>query len=137
MIHPDGANGKQDVQRRRRRLDDPLNSDEEEEEEGADAPELWTTSRKPSTVVVEALEAQAEEEAAQLLRKRRPRQQSKREVEWIAKLVEKYGDNTGAMARDRRLNPMQQTEADIARRVRQWRGGRQDAPIVTEAETQA
>jgi len=28
------------------------------------------------------------------------------------------------MARDRRLNPMQQTEADIRRRIRIWKEGR-------------
>ena len=31
------------------------------------------------------------------------------------------GENYGRMARDRRLNPMQQTEADIKRRAEKWR----------------
>ena len=90
-------------------------------------------SRPSPTGVVAELEAQAEEEAAQLSRKKRPRQQSKREEEWIEGLVGKYGDNVGAMAKDRRLNPMQQTEADIARRVGRWRGRRENAWAVEAA----
>ena len=56
--------------------------------------------------------------------KKRPRKQSRREEEWVGKLVEKYGDDVGKMARDRRLNPMQQSEGDIGRRIRMWREGR-------------
>jgi nucleolar protein 16 len=51
---------------------------------------------------------------------KRPRQQSEREEEWISRLVEKHGDNYGAMFRDRKLNPMQQSEGDIKKRVRKW-----------------
>lgn len=72
------------------------------------------------TDVVRELERQAalEEEA---VKKKKPRTQSKREVEWLERLVGRYGEDTRAMARDRKLNPMQQTEADIARRLRKWR----------------
>ncbi|KAL8749778.1 MAG: hypothetical protein Q9199_007486 [Rusavskia elegans] len=56
--------------------------------------------------------------------KKRPRKQSQREEEWVERLVGKYGDDVGAMARDRKLNPMQQSQGDIAKRVRMWRQGR-------------
>ncbi|KAF5025975.1 hypothetical protein F66182_1943 [Fusarium sp. NRRL 66182] len=46
------------------------------------------------------------------------RHQSSREREWLEKLVAKYGDDTAAMAKDKKLNPMQQTAADIAKRIR-------------------
>ncbi|KAI4217765.1 MAG: hypothetical protein LQ349_009038, partial [Xanthoria aureola] len=57
-------------------------------------------------------------------RKKGGRKQSQREEEWVERLVGKYGDDVGRMARDRKLNPMQQSPADIARRVRMWREGR-------------
>ncbi|KAL8768010.1 MAG: hypothetical protein Q9209_005681 [Squamulea sp. 1 TL-2023] len=56
--------------------------------------------------------------------KKRPRKQSQREEEWLERLVEKYGDDVGAMVRDRKLNPMQQSQGDIGRRIRMWREGR-------------
>lgn len=49
------------------------------------------------------------------------RKQSDREKEWIERLVGKYGDDYAKMSRDRRLNPMQQTPADIKRRVGKWK----------------
>lgn len=121
-----------DVRLKRKRLDDPLNSDEES---GVEETRPITASgqargKQSTTGAVAALEAQAEEEAAQMARTKRPRQQSKREEEWIAALVGKYGDNVGAMVRDRRLNPMQQSEADIGRRVRKWRDSRDRGPVV-------
>jgi nucleolar protein 16 len=131
----DGTRGQERRKWRRKRLDDPLNSDsdskelgeEEDDDDGRDsstkdAAAAARNPRQASTAVVAALEAQAEEEAAQLTRTKRPRKQSKREEEWIARLVQRHGEDVRAMARDRRLNPMQQTEADIGRRVRKWRG---------------
>ncbi|KAL8993452.1 MAG: hypothetical protein Q9169_006339 [Polycauliona sp. 2 TL-2023] len=56
--------------------------------------------------------------------KKRPRKQSQREEEWVERLVERYGDDVGAMARDRKLNPMQQSRGDLAKRIRTWREGR-------------
>ncbi|KAL8631070.1 hypothetical protein Q9189_003181 [Teloschistes chrysophthalmus] len=56
--------------------------------------------------------------------KKRPRKQSRREEEWVEALVEKYGDDVGGMARDRKLNPMQQSEGDIGRRFKAWKKGR-------------
>ncbi|KAI2623200.1 ribosome biogenesis protein Nop16 [Hypoxylon sp. NC1633] len=49
--------------------------------------------------------------------------QSRRETEWLQRLVDKHGDDTEAMVRDRKLNPMQQTEADIAKRMKKWKKG--------------
>ncbi|KAL8919305.1 MAG: hypothetical protein Q9208_006870 [Pyrenodesmia sp. 3 TL-2023] len=56
--------------------------------------------------------------------KKRPRKQSQREEEWVERLVGAYGDDVGRMARDRKLNPLQQSEGDIGRRVRLWKEGR-------------
>ena len=134
VIRPEAELGNENSRRKRRRLDDPLNSDSDSEtEEPMTTDTAQARSRQPATGVVAALEAQADEEAANLARKKRPRQQSKREEEWIAALVGRHGDSIGAMARDRRLNPMQQTEADIARRVRQWRGRKEDVSAVGAA----
>jgi nucleolar protein 16 len=78
------------------------------------------TKPSSSSDFVRQLELRAlqEEEA---MKKRRPRQQSKREEEWIEKLIARHGDNIMAMVRDKKLNPMQQTEGDIRKRVRVWK----------------
>lgn len=68
---------------------------------------------------IQGLELRAAREAKSV-KKRRPRQQSQREQEWVLRLVEKHGDNYLAMFRDRKLNPMQQTEGDLRRRIRIW-----------------
>lgn len=60
------------------------------------------------------------EEQASLEIQQRPRRQSQREEEWIENLVEKYGDNYSRMTRDRKLNPYQQREGDLRRRVERW-----------------
>jgi nucleolar protein 16 len=93
-------------------LNDPLNDlmDEEEDE----------PTQKHTTAVVAQLEAQAAHEA-ELESKKRPRQQSQREEEWIGRLVEKHQDDIQAMVRDKKLNPMQQTAGDIARRIKKWK----------------
>lgn len=67
------------------------------------------------TNVVRELEKQASIEV-----KKKPRQQSKREEEWIANLVAMYGEDYARMVRDRKLNPMQQSEGDLRRRIRRW-----------------
>lgn len=98
----------------------PLNGDEsgeEEEEEGEEEGEAGRRRRRAG--IVPQLE-----EASRLEKRPRPRKQSQREVEWIATLVEKWGGDVAAMARDRKLNPMQQTEGDLRRRVRAWRTSR-------------
>jgi nucleolar protein 16 len=82
--------------------------------------ETKDSTSKPSNDVIAQLEAQAAKEE-ELLAKKRPRQQSQREEEWISKLIEKHGDDIKSMVRDRKLNPMQQTEGDIARRLKKWK----------------
>ncbi|KAF4582162.1 hypothetical protein GQ602_006786 [Ophiocordyceps camponoti-floridani] len=49
---------------------------------------------------------------------KKARHQSHAEILWLQRLVARYGDDTGAMARDRKMNPMQQTAADLGRRIR-------------------
>ena len=75
---------------------------------------------RPTNGIVAELEAEAQAEEENLAKKKQPRQQSQREEEWITALVEKYGNDTDKMAKDRRLNPMQQSEGDIKRRLRRW-----------------
>ena len=75
---------------------------------------------RASTNIIAELEREADEEGERLAKKR-PRQQSQREEEWIESLVEKHGDNIRGMVRDRKLNPMQQTEGDIGRRIKKWK----------------
>ncbi|KAI9835061.1 MAG: hypothetical protein M1819_002613 [Sarea resinae] len=64
--------------------------------------------------------AELERQARKGVRKA-PRKQSAREEEWVERLVEKYGDDFGKMVRDRKLNPMQQAEGDLKRRVARWK----------------
>ncbi|KAK6071684.1 nucleolar protein 16 [Seiridium cupressi] len=101
-------------------LNDPLNefdTDSEAEEEFPDDGETWGGIEDTRTDVVKQLE-----EEANRPREKKPRTQSQRERQWLESLVAKYGDNTRAMARDRKLNPMQQTEADISKRLRKLMG---------------
>ncbi|KAI9868067.1 MAG: Nucleolar protein 16 [Trichoglossum hirsutum] len=70
----------------------------------------------PSTDVVRQLEEQAKRGVAKALRT-----QSAREQEWIERLVSKYGDDYRKMFWDRKLNPMQQSEGDIRKRVLRWK----------------
>ena len=84
----------------------------EEQDEDAEEPR---EKREPGGIVREL------EEKAKVVAPKRPRKQSQREKEWIERLVAKHGKDFATMARDRRLNPMQQTEADLARRIKKWR----------------
>ncbi|KAH6625317.1 nucleolar protein 16 [Boeremia exigua] len=61
------------------------------------------------------------EEAARNGARKEPRKQSEREAEWLERLANKYGEDYGKMARDRKLNPMQQTEPDIKKRMKKWK----------------
>lgn len=114
------GDGTMDIAGRKRRKANPL---EDPMEELPDSNISVMNGAQPSFGVVTQLEREAamQEEA---LKKRKPRQQSNREIEWLQRLAEKYGDDTRAMVRDRKLNPMQQTEGDIARRLRKWRDGK-------------
>ncbi|KEF57814.1 uncharacterized protein A1O9_05734 [Exophiala aquamarina CBS 119918] len=96
-------------------LNDPLNDLMEVESEGPPA----VRTEKQNEIIAQ-LEAQAAYEE-EMLSKKRPRHQSTREEEWISSLVEKHGDNIRAMVRDKKLNPMQQTEGDIGRRLKKWK----------------
>lgn len=70
---------------------------------------------EPENPVIKQLE-----EAAMNGARKAPRGQSQREQEWVERLVNKYGDDYAKMARDLKLNPMQQTAADIRKRVVKW-----------------
>lgn len=82
---------------------------------------------EPQTAVVRQLEALARSEVKKI------RTQSDREKEWIESLIAKHGRDFKKMARDRKLNPFQQTEGDIRRRVMKWE--MKEAAAVAAAET--
>ncbi|KAF2644109.1 hypothetical protein P280DRAFT_376094, partial [Massarina eburnea CBS 473.64] len=97
-------------------LNDPLNDVEEDDDEADE----WNgfamvPEQRSDNPVIRQLE-----EAAMNGLKKAPRTQSQREAEWLERLVAKYGEDYGAMNRDRKLNPMQQTAADIKKRVKKW-----------------
>ena len=102
-------------------LNDPLNIsdddddvDEDDDDEVAD--ENGVGGARGGGMIVAELE-----ESAKYEKKKRPRQQSTREREWCERLVRRWGDDWGGMSRDRRLNPMQQSEGDLRRRVELWK----------------
>ncbi|KAI9368176.1 ribosome biogenesis protein Nop16 [Aspergillus egyptiacus] len=93
-------------------LNDPLNDLSDDEDSSK------PKSKNPMNDIVRQLEQQAKEAGSV---PKKPRHQSKREEEWIMRLVERHGENYAAMARDRKLNPMQQTEGDLRRRISKWK----------------
>lgn len=100
--------------RKRRRanpLNDPLNELSDNEDEG---------QTMSSSAVVQQLQRQVHREGRSAKNKK-PRHLSQREGEWITKLIEKHGENFSAMVRDRKLNPMQQSEGDLRRRINTWK----------------
>ncbi|KAH0551008.1 hypothetical protein GP486_007631 [Trichoglossum hirsutum] len=90
-----------------------------DEDVGADN-EMALDERAPSTDVVRQLEEQAKRGVPKA-----PRMQSAREEEWVERLVAKYGDDYRKMFWDRKLNPMQQSEGDIRKRVLRWKSRRE------------
>ncbi|KAI8306670.1 Nucleolar protein 16 [Colletotrichum sp. SAR11_59] len=102
-------------------LNDPLNdieADSDEGEEEEEETEEWggiDDESRPE--VIRLLEKEASRGEL-----KKPRHMSQQEKEWLERLIAKHGDNAEAMARDRKLNPMQQTSADIARRLRRFHG---------------
>ncbi|KAK4985532.1 hypothetical protein LTR66_008143 [Elasticomyces elasticus] len=68
------------------------------------------------TPVVRQLLAQAS-----LGEQRRVRKPSAREAQWLEDLAAKYGDDYAKMSRDMRLNPLQQSEGAIRKRMERWR----------------
>lgn len=112
-------------------LNDPLNDlDSDSEDDGMqDDGETWggiedgrEKGKKKGgqvddrTEVFKALEAEANRP-----REKKIRTTSPREREWLQSLIDRYGDDTKAMARDHKLNPMQQTASDISRRLKKMR----------------
>ncbi|KAK4127399.1 hypothetical protein N657DRAFT_687675 [Parathielavia appendiculata] len=89
-------------QEKQRRYEEWAGFHGEEESKDGDRPE-----------VLRALEREASRPTEKTVR-----HQSEREVEWLRQLVERHGDDTAAMARDMKLNPMQQTAADIRKRLK-------------------
>ncbi|KAI6090767.1 ribosome biogenesis protein Nop16 [Hypoxylon rubiginosum] len=114
--------GEEKSKKRENPLNDPLNDLDSEDDEAEDEDmEEWDgieeETREEGSGIFPQLEAEANRPTI-----RKKKTQSSREKEWLQRLVEKYGDDTKAMARDRKLNPMQQTEADIAKRIKKWKG---------------
>ena len=103
-------------------LNDPLNAmDDDDDFEGpSDDFHSVTHERAKHAGIVPKLEAAASAELADIAKRKKPRKQSQREQEWIEQLVGLYGKDVRAMSVDRKLNPNQQTEADIRRRVDLW-----------------
>ncbi|KAI0525312.1 ribosome biogenesis protein Nop16 [Xylaria bambusicola] len=101
-------------------LNDPLveldTDSEAGSDDGEDAEEWGGFEGEQNEIV-----RQLEEEANRPVEKK-PRTVSAREAEWLQALVDRHGDDTTAMARDQKLNSMQQTAADIAKRIRKWKG---------------
>lgn len=103
-------------------LNDPLNEleSDDELEDGGRAREMVKVGSTAVGGIVEQLEAAA----MAGIKKTRPRMQSRREEEWIETLVRRWGENYKGMMTDRRLNPMQQSEGDLRRRIELWKEGR-------------
>lgn len=103
-------------------LNDQLNEleSDDELEDGGPAREVVNVGITAVGGIVEQLEAAA----MAGIKKTRPRMQSRREEEWIEALVRRWGENYKGMMRDRRLNPMQQNEGDLRRRIERWKEGR-------------
>ncbi|KAJ8109720.1 hypothetical protein OPT61_g7254 [Boeremia exigua] len=100
-------------------LNDPLNELEENEEEAEWNGFAMVPERRENEVLNPVISEL--EEAARNGARKAPRKQSDREGEWLERLSNKYGEDYGKMARDRKLNPMQQTEADIKKRMKKWK----------------
>ncbi|CZT07694.1 related to chicken microfibril-associated protein [Rhynchosporium graminicola] len=117
-------------------LNDPLNAVEAMDFEGAeDDGEVFegfegevAPKKKSKNEIVRKLEEQAS-----MIPEKKERSQSEREREWIERLVGKWGEDFEKMARDRKLNPMQQTPADIKRRVGKWKAKGGVLPDAIEA----
>jgi nucleolar protein 16 len=97
-------------------LNDPLNELEESDGEEWNGFAMVPESSTSDNPVIRQLE-----EAARNGARKAPRLQSQREEEWIERLVAKYGDNYSKMVWDRKLNPMQQSEGDLKRRIKKWK----------------
>jgi nucleolar protein 16 len=97
-------------------LNDPLNDLDDDSDAEGPAEEWGGIEDDDDADATDVVKSLLEQSRQPDLPKKR--HQSTREKEWLDKLVAKHGDNTAAMAKDRTLNPMQQTASDIARRLR-------------------
>lgn len=110
------------VLRRDNPLNDPLNDVDSDGDEDADAQNGTTAGagvrngKRETTRVVDLLEQQAN-----VPTESHKRHQSAREKEWIERLVARHGDDVAAMARDAKLNPMQQTVGEIKKKLKTYR----------------
>ncbi|KAI5840500.1 ribosome biogenesis protein Nop16-domain-containing protein [Morchella snyderi] len=102
--------------------EEALNDNEEEEEE-----EEFMGIEDTRTDIVKQLEAQA------AVVVKRERSQSSREKEWVEVLVKKYGKDYSKMARDRKLNPFQQSAGELKRRVEKWEKSQKKAADAADA----
>lgn len=99
-------------------LNDPLNDLESDDDDHSAPAEQQQNEddEEAETKVVHLLERQAAAPTEKY-----NRHQSAREREWVERLVAKHGEDTAAMARDLKLNPMQQTAGDIRRRLKTYK----------------
>jgi nucleolar protein 16 len=107
-------------------LNDPLNELDSDSEDDTGIFSLQNqhdavvkTSSTRSTAVtdtVKQLEAEANRPVTKYKRK-----QPDGERDFIEDLVRKYGDDTGKMARDTKINYMQRSEGDLKKRIKRWR----------------
>lgn len=119
----------EEQRQRKNPLNDPLNgltSDDDDEEGGADAfnrdgrvAAAGVPARSRAAAAAAGIVPELEE-SAKYGKRKRPRKQSQREREWVERLVARHGEDYGAMRRDRKLNPMQQSEGDLRRRIAVW-----------------
>ncbi|KAF1821213.1 uncharacterized protein K489DRAFT_322946 [Dissoconium aciculare CBS 342.82] len=108
-------------------LNDPLNDLDSDSEDDTGIFSLQNqheaVMKKPSSTSKSAVTdtvRQLEEEASRPVTKYK-RKQPDGEREFIEALVEKYGDDTGKMARDIKINYMQRSEGDLKKRIKRWR----------------
>ncbi|OJJ42871.1 hypothetical protein ASPZODRAFT_104626 [Penicilliopsis zonata CBS 506.65] len=118
VIRDDDKDEEIEIAGRKLRRTNPLNDPLNDLSDNEDA--MPSRSSAADSAIVRKLELQAARESA-AVQKKKPRHQSQRENEWISRLVDKYGEDYRAMSRDRKMNPMQQTEGDLRRRVRKWK----------------
>lgn len=88
-----------------------IESDDEDKEIGQD---LEVDDNQPEGIR-RLIELSKQEEV------KKGREQSEREVDWIAELVAKHGDDYEAMKWDKKLNIYQQTVGDLRKRVTKWK----------------
>ncbi|THY27461.1 60S ribosomal subunit biogenesis protein-like protein Nop16 [Aureobasidium pullulans] len=103
-------------------LNDPLNDVEDNDHEGwegfVNEHGVLDGARQGGDARTDVIR-QLEEQASRPIKKA-PRKQSEREEEWIERLIQKHGDDYLGMARDMKLNPMQQSVGDLKKRVKKW-----------------